>query len=139
MPTLKSQCRVLEDTTVSDEDGYLSRTLTVLLGRDTVVAEVTADRVRRIQLWSPAFQTRDSLGVGTPFSAFKALPGVRSIAGEGSHFLLVPTHCGLSFQLQAIGDPDSIDAPLLKDQDALPGFSDSVRVEAVLVVRCGRS
>jgi hypothetical protein len=94
-------CRILRDTTAAGAEGLQERTIVVDLGRDSVTAVVTAGRVWRVHVGSPAFRTADSLGVGTPASALRRA-GARVLTGEGKLFVALSSHCGLSFRLRGV-------------------------------------
>jgi hypothetical protein len=94
-------CRVVHDTVVQGAEGMPERRLVVDLGRDSVTVVVDSNRVWRVHVRSPAFRTADSLGVGTPATALRR-PGARVLAGEGAHFVTLPSHCGLSFRLRGV-------------------------------------
>lgn len=95
---VRARAAVVRDTTVPGAEGQPSRRIAVVLGPDTIEAEVVDDRVWRVPVTSPRLQTADGLGVGTPLARLLELPGARPAMGEGL-YVLVPSHCGLSFQL----------------------------------------
>lgn len=120
-------CRILRDTTVLGTEGQRERIILVDVGRDSIAAVVSADRIWRVHVQSPAFRTSDSLGVGTPVGAFRRR-GPQILIGEGNVFLRLPSHCGLSFRLRdvAAGRASSV--------DQLP---DGAVVDEVLAIGCG--
>ena len=123
----------MRDTVERRAEGQPSRVVTVLVGGDTVVAEVDSGRVWRIELTRPSPRTVDSLGVGTPLARLLELPGVRAVSGEGGVYLLSSARCGLSFQLSEHG-PDGLRPQW--DVAALRRFPRSTVVSRVLVVGC---
>jgi hypothetical protein len=103
------QCRVARDTMVPGAEGTTEREVSVDLGRDTVRAVITGGRVWRLHIRGPAFRTADSIGVGTPATALRR-PGARVLAGEGSVYVTLPSHCGLSFRLEGVA-PGQVRSP----------------------------
>src|SRR4051812_24527930 len=99
LDSVRAVCRVTRDTTVRADEGMMARKVTVALRSDTVVAEIVKGRVWRIEVASPRFQSRDSLGVGTSLERLLTLDDPRGLTGEGRLFLMSPDHCGLSFRL----------------------------------------
>ena len=119
-------CRILRDTTGLGTEGQQERTILVDLGRDSVAAVVSAGRVWRVHVQSPAFRTADSLGVGTPVGAFR-LRGPEILMGEGNVFLRLPSHCGLSFRLRDVTPGRA---------SSLQQMPDSAVVDEVLAIGC---
>ena len=95
--SVRRSCNVVRDTTQLGAEGMPSRTLTVALSSDTVVAEIVNGRVWRIVVTSPRLQTHDSLAPGIPIARVLALDDPRGLVGEGRLFVASPDHCGLSF------------------------------------------
>jgi hypothetical protein len=94
-------CRVLRDTTALGIEGEPERTILIDLERDSVTAVVSADKIWRVHVRTPAFRTADSLGVGTAVTALQnRRPQI--LTGEGKVFVRLPTHCGLSFRLGGV-------------------------------------
>jgi hypothetical protein len=119
-------CRILRDTTGLGTEGQQERTILVDLGRDSVSAVVSADRVWRVHVRGPAFRTSDSLGIGTPVGAFR-LRGPQILMGEGNVFLRLPIHCGLSFRLRDVAPGQA---------SSLEQLPDSAVVDEVLAIGC---
>ena len=130
------KCRVVRDTTVPADEGMSARKLFVIIGRDTVAAEIVENRVWRIEVLSPGPRTADSLGVGTPLSQLLRLRNPRGITGEGRMFVVSSDHCGLSFQLSPPG-PAAHRGEW--DRNALSKLPSSTVVSRVLVIGCGGS
>jgi hypothetical protein len=128
------ECEVMRDTVEIRQEGQPARILTVNLLRDTVEAEVSEERIWRIALDGPAFQTADSLGVGTRLARLLRHEGVHGMPGEDGFYVRMPAHCGVSFRLEEEGEgftaPDWTAEMLAK----LPP---AARVDRVLVVGCG--
>lgn len=124
---LRRLCPVVGDTMLLLE-GQSQPALKIALGGDTIVAEIVAGRIWRIDVTSPGLATRDSLRVGTPARRLAALPGARVAAGEGNYFVFVPSHCGLSFGL--VGLPTRGRPWTIAELAAQP---DSARVGVILV------
>lgn len=97
--SVRRSCRVVRDTTEMRAEGLPVRILAVAALGDTVEAEVDSGRVWRIAVTSARFRTTDSLGVGVPIGRLLAVPGIRGLTGEGTLYLVSPTHCGLSFRV----------------------------------------
>lgn len=123
MTQLRAACDILHDTTLQrGREGMTERRVTVILGSVATTSTVADDRVWRIEITSPRFQTRDSLGVGTTVGALRRRKAT-FVAGEVASYALVEGHCGLSFQL-----PDGPEEPA--------SIPDSARVTTVLVTGC---
>ena len=120
---VQAVCDILHDTTLRrGREGMPERRITVVLGSMSTTATVADRRVWRIEIASPRFRTRDSLGVGTSVGTLRQR-GATLVVGEDANYALVPGHCGLSFQLRAgTGGPASV--------------PDSARVRMVLVTGC---
>ena len=130
--SVKENCRVVADTTWPGDEGLPEHVLLVQIDSDTLVAVIDSDRVWRIELASPTFQTRDSLGVGSSLSAILRDSGARALNGEGGYYVLIRSHCGLSFGLPFIERPNHEDL----DETALRALPDTLRIQEVLVVGC---
>lgn len=127
---VRDTCPVVGDTTLHLE-GELQPGLIVELGGSPVIAEIVADRVWRIRIYTPGLQTLDSIGVGTPAREVATVPAARLLSGEGSYFVIAPEHCGLSFEIEGLPDVSrSWELAELADQ------SDSVRVGTILISGC---
>jgi hypothetical protein len=131
----KAHCHVLADTTFAGLEGLPERTLDVQIGTDTVVAEIDSDRVVRIEVRSPRLRTRDSLGVGSSLATLLRHGHAKALIGEGSYYVVLQTHCGLSFGLPYFESPNAGDL----DEAALRKLPDTIRVQTVLVVDCDSS
>ena len=119
---IRAACDVLGDTTLPlGREGMPERRLTVILGSVLTTSTIADGRVWRIEIASPRFRTRDSLGVGTTVGQLRRR-GARIIASGVASYALVDGHCGLSFQL-----PEPISSSSIED---------SVRVTRVLVTGC---
>jgi hypothetical protein len=121
---IRSRCTIVADTTLPGPEGTRERRVTVLLAGDSVTATVDGDSVWRIEVDSPTFRTRDSLGVGTLGRDLKRAPGTIA-TGEGNVAALRTDHCGLSFLLAG--------ATARTRWATLP---DSARVRRVLIIGC---
>ena len=130
---IADSCRVLQDTTAIRAEGHPQRVLSVNLGRDTVEAEIVDGKVWRITIRDAAFVTVDSLGVGTPMERILEFDGVQPLVGEGSLFVRIPAHCGLSFRLS---EPASSLPPGEPDLASLRQLPEDTRVDEILVVGC---
>jgi hypothetical protein len=130
--SVTAHCKVLMDTTGAGEEGLPERTLLVQIGLDTLVAVIDSDRVWRIEIESPRFRTRDSLHVGTRLSALLHDSSAHALIGEGSYYVVMRSHCGLSFALPHIELPE----PGELRWAALRALPDTLRVQEILVVGC---
>lgn len=130
-----ARCAVVRDTTAPRSEGQLARVIDVVVGSDTVEAEVVEDRIWRIQIVSPAFRTADSLGVGTPLSVLLAQEGLSPLSGEGRVFVKTASHCGLSFQLSVPDTGAAAGRWTVADLRRLPAVTEVARV---LVIGCAR-
>lgn len=120
---VRASCMALDDRVVQQGgEGMPERRLTVVLGSVSTTSTVAGGRVWRIEIASPRFRTRDSLGVGTTLGTLRGR-GASIMAGEDAAYALVEDHCGLSFQLPKGPGARNI--------------ADSVRVTLVLVTGCG--
>ncbi len=97
----RAACPTLADTVVQGPEGMMVRELRSGPDEGGLVAWVEGDTVRRVLVTDPRWRTVDSLGVGTELDKLLALPGAAPIEGEGRLFLTAPSHCGLSFRLNA--------------------------------------
>lgn len=124
-------CQVARDTVQQDQEGNPSRRVSVLVGADTVVAEVDSGRVWRLNVSSPAFSIGD-IRVGSPLPSLAAQPGAHGAVGEGRLFVLIPRLCGVSFRIA--------NAPTLTqsafDSLALRQMPASMVVDQILVFGC---
>lgn len=94
-------CTVATDTVVPGPEGTQERELRIGVGPGLLAATVVADTVSRIVVTDPRWRTADSLGVGSELDDLLARDGARAIEGEGRLFVTLPSHCGLSFRLDA--------------------------------------
>jgi hypothetical protein len=106
-------------------EGLPERRIAVVVGVDTIEATIDNNRVWRIEVETPRLRTADSLGVGTTASALNQR-GATLAVGEGV-FAILPTHCGLSFQL------NNVNVAQGRSWRTIP---DSARVSRVLVFGC---
>ncbi len=94
-------CPTITDTTVPGPEGTTVRELRTPAADGGLVAWVAGDTVRRVSVTDPRWRTADSLGVGTELDQLLARDGATAIEGEGRLFVTIPSHCGLSFRLDA--------------------------------------
>lgn len=132
---LSARCTVVRDTTAQRGEGQSARVIDVVVGPDTVEAEIVNDRIWRIGIVSPAFRTADSLGVGTRLPVLLAQPGARPLSGEGRVFVMTQSHCGLSFQLSIADTGSAAGRWTVDDLRRLP---DVIDVTRVLIVGCAK-
>jgi hypothetical protein len=101
VPSASGACPALADTVVQGPEGMMVRELRSGAADSGLVAWIEADTVRRVMVTDLRWRTVDSLGVGTELDVLLARPGATAIEGEGRLFVTLPTHCGLSFRLDA--------------------------------------
>lgn len=131
--SVRRHCVVVRDTTVLGAEGMPARKMAIAVAADTVEAEIVDNRVWRLAVLSPHLRTTDSLGVGTPLSRFLAMKKPRAFMGEGEVFLMLPSHCGLSFRLADMGSG----RPRAEyDSAALARLPKKAHVSEVLVFGC---
>lgn len=95
---VKQSCTVTRDASQPGNEGMAERVLTLPIGEDKIRATVVGDLIWRINVDSPRIATSDGLRVGTPMSRLLSENGVRNMEGEDGLYLIVPSHCGLSFR-----------------------------------------
>jgi hypothetical protein len=97
-------CRVTRDTVITNEEDQVDeQVLSVDLGPGTVGAAIKEGRVHRIDVWSPALTTADSLHAGMPVRDLAKHSSVRAMEGESQVFASDSAHCGLLFALTGGG------------------------------------
>lgn len=99
---VRTDCSVLTDTTAPGAEGMRERRIGVDLKRDTVEAIVVNDSVWRIHVGGSSFRTTEGLGVGSTVAELRQGRAARVLAGEGSMFITLAEHCGLSFRLGGV-------------------------------------
>ena len=132
---VKSLCDVASDARELRTEGMMERVLVVRLGGDVVSAVVNDDTIWRIEVNSPRYRTRDSLGVDTPLRRIARKSGAKFFPGEGGVYGFVPDHCGLSFRFSVPLRP-----PTGRDWTAaaIDSAHGDVTVDRVLITRCPR-
>lgn len=99
---VREECTVVRDTTTLGAEGMQERRIAVDLRRDTIEAVVSNERVWRIHVDGSAFRTAEGLGVGSTVGELRQDRTARVMAGEGSMFIALADHCGLSFRLSGV-------------------------------------
>ncbi len=99
---VRAHCTVLRDTTMPGAEGMPERRIGVDLTSDTVEAIVVNDSVWRIHVDGSSFRTTEGLGVGSTVAELRQGRAARVLAGEGSMFVTLADHCGLSFRLSGV-------------------------------------
>jgi hypothetical protein len=132
---VKQMCNVVRDAAEPSYAGITERTLTVPLGADTVRATIVNDFVWRLTITQPRFATADGLRVGTPLSQLVSLNGVEIAEGEDGLYLLLPTHCGVSFRFSIQSRAPS---GLPWSAARLRAQHGTAKVDRILVSRCVR-
>lgn len=128
-------CDVRLDTTVIGTEGLPERIAHIHFLGDSIEVTVDNDRVWRIFINSPLFQTSDSLGVGTQVSRLLRSRGsITGLEGEGALYLLLSEHCGMNFRLAYdIADNEHKENWTQHDLQSIPS---DVFVDQILIVGC---
>lgn len=131
---VRSHCRVRSDSVEADAEAMPQRVLVLDVAGAPVRALVADDRVWRVEIDGPAFQTVDSLRVGSTLSDLLARPEAAAAEGDGRIYVMVPRHCGLSFRLAPVpGDDEHRAEWSARDLARLPGRT---AVDLILVIGC---
>lgn len=132
--SVKGQCNVISDTVRAGPEGMSQRVLVVAFGHDLVDAEIVNDRVWRLDVRSPAFQTADSVGVGSPIGKLLAhWKAEEGVTGEGNFAVVSRIDCGLSFILD--GDIPPMRGRTWTEKE-LANLPAATRVKRILVYKC---
>lgn len=130
---IRSLCEVVSDAKEQRSEGMMERVLVVRLGGDVVSSIINNDKISRIEVNSPHFKTRDSLGVDTPLSRIARKRGAKFYPGEDGVYGFVADHCALSFRFSVPLRPP-------KGRDWTAAAIDSAHgdatVDRVLVTQC---
>ena len=130
---IRSLCEVVSDAKEQRSAGMMERVLVVRLGGDVVSSIINNDKISRIEVNSPHFKTRDSLGVDTPLSRIARKRGAKFYPGEDGVYGFVADHCALSFRFSVPLRPP-------KGRDWTAAAIDSAHgdatVDRVLVTQC---
>lgn len=100
MTGIRRTCTVISDSEGLGDEALPERRVVVATAHGPISFTVVSDRVWRLVIRSPSFQTRDGLGVGVQLTALLRHPNLAGIEGEGKLFALSPDHCGLSFGIR---------------------------------------
>jgi hypothetical protein len=98
MDSVRSQCRVIRDTSEMDE-GEAHHVAYAVVAGDTLRINIDHDVVWRLSVRRPRFATQDSIRVGMPLSRFLVGRHPDIGVGEGKVYLFDPRHPGNSFGL----------------------------------------
>ena len=99
---VREECAIVSDTTGLGVEGTLERRIEVDLRRDIVEAVLVDGRVWRVHVDGKAFRTPDGLGVGSTVADLRRDRTARVMPGEGSMYVALDDHCGLSFRLSGV-------------------------------------
>lgn len=132
---VKRLCDVISDSMQPGTEGQTERVLVVRLGSETVTAIVVNDRVWRIDVRTPRFNTVDSLGVDTRVRRLARMNGARFDPGEDGVYGFVAAHCGLSFRFSLPLRPPAGGQWTAARMEKAHG---DAAVDRVLVVGCRR-
>ena len=94
----KRLCDVTSDARVPGSEGMMERILVVDVAGETVRALVNENRIIRLDVRTPRYLTRDSLGVDTSLGRLAAMRGAQFHPGENGIYAFVAAHCALSFR-----------------------------------------
>ncbi len=130
-----SVCEIISDTTERGTEGMDEHVVIVRIDGDVATGLVDDKTIRRLQITSPRFRTRDSLGVDTPLAKIAALRGAKFLPGEDGVYGFAADHCGLSFRFSIPLRP-----PAGRDWTvaAIAKAHGDATVDRVLVTRCQR-
>jgi hypothetical protein len=131
--SVRALCRVLRDTTEIRQEGQPTRVATVLLGSDTIEAEIDSGKVWRIRLTQPGLATSDSLSVGMPLSELLQHGDAVGDHGEGKVYVILREKCGMSFGLDI--EPGRVATSEL-DEKALAKLPSDVTIDTILIFGC---
>jgi hypothetical protein len=107
----------------------------VRIAGEVVTGLVDNNAIRRLQISSPRFRTRDSLGVDTPLKKIAAARGAKFLPGEDGLYGFTGDHCGLSFRFSIpLRPPTGRDWTVATISSA----HGDATVDRVLVTRCRR-
>jgi hypothetical protein len=130
---VKKLCEVVSDSNQTGSEGQTERVIVVRLSGETVSATIVDDKIFRIDVRTPHFQTSDSLGIDTPLHRIAKMRGAQFAPGEDGVYGFVADHCGLSFRFSLPLRPPKggqwTAATIDKDHG-------EAVVDRVLVVRC---
>ncbi len=131
----KRLCDVASDSPQRDAEGQMQRTLVVQLGGETILAAIVDNKVWRLDVRTPRFVTKDSLGVDTPLRRIAHMRGAQFAPGEDGVYGFVADHCGLSFRFSLPVRPPAGGQWTVAAIDKDHG---DAAVDRVLVRKCGR-
>ena len=95
---VKKLCDVIGDGMQPGTEGQTERVLSVKIDGETIAATVVDDKVWRLDIRTPRFLTKDSLGVDTPLHRIAKLRGAQFAPGEDGVYGFAAAHCGMSFR-----------------------------------------
>jgi hypothetical protein len=128
-------CEIVSDTTQLGTEGMDEHVVIVRIGGDVVTGLVDGKTIRRLQIASPRYRTRDSLGVDTPLAKIAAMRGAKFLPGEDGVYGFTGDHCGLSFRFSIpLRPPANRDWTVAEIAKA----HGEATVDRVLVTRCQR-
>jgi hypothetical protein len=132
---ISDQCEILRDTTEQGTEGMQEHVIAVRIDGDIATGLVNGNVVRRIEVTTPHFRTRDSLGVDTPLDKIAKSRGARFFPGEDGVYGFTADHCGLSFRFSVPLRP-----PKARDWTvaAIDSAHGDATVDRVLITRCQR-
>jgi hypothetical protein len=130
---VKRLCDVTNDGYQPGPEGQTEHVMAVTLGAEAVQVTIADNKVFRIDVRTPRFQTADSLGIDTPLHRIARMRGAQFAPGEDGVYGFVADHCGLSFRFSLPLRPPKGGQWTATTIDKDHG--DAI-VDRVLVVRC---
>lgn len=132
---ISDQCEILRDTTEQSSEGTQEHVIAVRIDGDIAKGMVNGNIVRRIEVTTPHFRTRDSLGVDTPLDKIAKARGAKFFPGEDGVYGFTADHCGLSFRFSIPLRP-----PKARDWTvaAIDSAHGDATADRVLITRCQR-
>jgi len=131
--SVRAACDVLADTSVVSPEGQPTPAIRVDLIRDTVLAELSGNRITRVHVRGAGIRTADGYGAGSTLENLMHWSDLTSQSADGSLFVMSPSHCGMSFRLAG-------PAPVLPSPQggvkALKHTPGEVRANEVMIFGC---
>jgi hypothetical protein len=132
---VRRRCQVVDDTVMLNGD-YVEnqRTMSVVVGADTVRAWFPGDSINEIDVLSDRLRTDDSLHVGMKLAQLRGITGLTAASGEASTSLQVPRHCGIA--LLVAGAPGMGEDGAEANETAIRSWPDTIKVNVIRVSGC---
>ncbi|HET9636405.1 MAG TPA: hypothetical protein VFP26_10790 [Gemmatimonadaceae bacterium] len=131
--SLKAICPIAFDTVRPGPEGESERVISVSFPPESIEAEILQDTVWRLNVRTPGFRTRDSVGIGSPVGDLLRRGDAQGLIGEGNFVVVYRDRCGMSFVLSGGMPPGRPRVWTAKDLATLPSTR---RVERIMIYRC---